>query len=100
MDISIQPELPKLASTLGPNKPIAVDSLGIAIATSLTIDTVTPDSPADKAGMLANDKLVSIKYLLDEQQKSNERYENLKPLVKFVEDNTSWAEVYLSLIHI
>ena len=93
MDISIQPELPKLASTLGPNKPIAVDSLGIAIATSLTIDTVTPDSPADKAGMLANDKLVSIKYLLDEQQKSDERYEGLKPLVKFVKDNTSWAEV-------
>ena len=100
MDISIQPELPKLASTLGPNKPIAIDSLGIAIATSLTIDTVTPDSPADKAGMLANDKLVSIKYLLDEQQKSNERYEDLKPLVKFVEDNTSWAEVYETVLQI
>ena len=98
IDISIQPELPKLASTLGPNKPIAIDSLGIAIATSLTIDTVTPDSPADKAGMLANDTLVSIKYLLDEEQKSNELYEGLKPLVKFVDDNTSWAEVYESVL--
>ena len=98
IDISIQPELPKLASTLGPNKPIAIDSLGIAIATSLTIDTVTPDSPADKAGMLANDTLVSIKYLLDEEQKSNELYEDLKPLVKFVDDNTSWAEVYESVL--
>ena len=98
IDISIQPELPKLASTLGPNNPIAIDSLGIAIATSLTIDTVTPDSPADKAGMLANDTLVSIKYLLDEEQKSNELYEDLKPLVKFVDDNTSWAEVYESVL--
>ena len=96
IDVSIQPELPKLASTLGPNKPIAIDSLGIAIAPSLTVDTVTPDSPADKAGMLANDELVSVKYLLDEKQQADERYANLKkrPLVKFVEDNTSWAEVY------
>ena len=94
--VSSQPELPKLSSTLGPNKPIAIDSLGIAIEPSLTIDTVTPDSPAGKAGMLANDELVSVKYLLDEKQQADERYANLKkrPLVKFVKDNTSWAEVY------
>ena len=96
IDVSIQPELPKLASTLGPNKPIAIDSLGIAIEPSLTIDTVTPDSPADQAGMLANDELISVKYLLDEKQLADERYANWKkrPLVKFVKDNTSWAEVY------
>jgi len=96
IDVSIQPELPKLASTLGPNKPIAIDSLGIAIETSLTIDTVTPDSPADQAGMLANDELISVNYVLDEKQLADERYANLKKrsLVKFIEDNTSWAEVY------
>jgi len=100
IDVSIQPELPKLASTLGPNKPIAIDSLGIAIETSLAIDVVTPDSPADKAGMLANDELVSVKYLLSDQQKSNDRYSVLKndPLVNFVDDNTSWAEVYETVL--
>ena len=102
IDVSIQPELPKLSSTLGPNKPIAIDSLGIAIEPSLTIDTVTPDSPAGKAGMLANDELVSVKYLLDEKQQADERYANLKkrPLVKFVKDNTSWAEVYEDVLQI
>ncbi len=96
IDVSIQPELPKLASTLGPNKPIAIDSLGIAVATSLTIDNVEQGSPADKAGMLSNDKLVSVKYLLNEDQKADERYAGLKkkPVVNFVKDTTSWAEVY------
>ena len=46
--------------------------------------------------MLANDELISVKYLLDEKQLADERYANWKkrPLVKFVKDNTSWAEVY------
>ena len=96
IDISIQPELPKLASMLGPNKPIAIDSLGIAIATSLTIENVVDGSPAEQAGMLDGDELVSIKYLLDDAQKENDRYSELvkKPLVNFVEDKTSWAEIY------
>ena len=96
MDISIQPELPKLASTLGPNKPIAIDSLGIAIETSLTVASVDADSPADKAGMKAGDELVSVKYLLDDDQKEDDRYASLKkkPSVDFVEDITSWGEVY------
>ena len=100
IDVSIQPELPTLASTFGPNKPIAIDSLGIAIETSLTIDAVLPDSPADKAGMLANDTLVSVEYILSDEQKANDRYSILKndPLVNFVDDNTSWAEVYETVL--
>ena len=96
MDITIQPEFPKLASTLGPNKPIAIDSLGIAIETSLTVDAVNTGSPAEKAGILSGDELLSVKYLLDDEQKANELYASLKkkPLIKFVDDNTSWAEVY------
>ena len=96
IDLSIQPELPKLASTLGPDKPIAIDSLGIAIKTSLTVENIVADSPADKAGMMAGDKLVSVKYLLDDEQKKDELYADLKkkPLVEFVKDKTSWAEVY------
>ena len=96
VDISIQPEIPKLASALGPNKPIAIDSLGIAIETSLTVENVDSDSPADQAGMLAGDELISVKYLLDDAQKADERYADLKkkPLVDFVKDKTSWAEVY------
>ena len=96
IDISIQPELPKLASTLGPDKPIAIDSLGIAIETSLIVDNVVLDSPAEQAGVLPGDELVSVKYLLDDKQKADDRYADLKkkPLIKFVEDKTSWAEVY------
>ena len=96
IDLSIQPVLPKLASTLGPNKPFAIDTLGIAIAPSLIVGDVVEDSPAGKAGMKAGDELVSVKYLLDDKQKKDDRYANLKkkPLVKFVEDKFSWAEVY------
>ena len=100
VDVSIQPELPKLASTLGPNKPIAIDSLGIAVETSLIVDNVVLDSPAEKAGLLAGDELVSVKYLLDDDQKANDRYRSLvkKPLINFVKDKTSWAEVYKTVL--
>jgi len=96
LDISIEPELPKLASTLGPNKPIAIDSLGIAIQPTLSIGNVESDSPADQAGMQSGDELVSIKYLLDEKQKADDLLDSLveKPLIDFVEDDSSWAEVY------
>ena len=100
IDVEIQPELPKLASVLGPDKPIAIDSLGIAIATSLTVDNVVADSPADEAGMKAGDELVSVKYLLDDDQKKDDRYAFLvkKPLINFVDDTTSWAEVYEDIL--
>ena len=96
IDVSINPVLPQLASVLGPNKPVPIDTLGIAVATSLTVDNVVEDSPASKAGMLVGDELISVKYLLDDAQKAEDRYAYLKkkPLVKFVKDKTSWAEVY------
>ena len=96
VDIEIKPVIPKLFSSVGANKPVAIDSLGIAVDVSLDIDVIDPDSPAGEAGVRSGDKLVSIKYLLDEEQKASDRFTNLKkkPVVNFVDDETSWAEVY------
>ncbi len=96
IDVSIKPEIPKLLSYSGPNKPIAIDALGLALGVSLAVDVVDADSPAGQAGVKVGDELVSIEYLLDDEQKSQENYSSLKkdPVVEFVDDEASWAEVY------
>lgn len=93
--VSIQPVIPKLISDLGPNKAIAVDSLGFSIPINLTVDSVEAGGPAAVAGLQPGDKLVSIKYLLSDEQKKEELYSGLKkdPLVEFGPDETNWAEV-------
>lgn len=93
--VTVEPVIPKLISDLGPNKAVAVDSLGVAIPINLTIESIEPGSPADLASMEVGDKLVSIKYLLSDEQKKEELYASLKkdPLVEFGPDETNWAEV-------
>lgn len=95
MTVAIKPEIPKLISDLGPNKAVAVDSLGFAVPINLTVENVEPNSPAAKAGLVEGDKLVSFKYLLTDEQKKIEQYSSLKkdPFKDFVEDEMNWAEV-------
>lgn len=94
-EVSIVPVLPKISPDLGPNQPLAIDSLGIAIPMTLTIESVEPGSAAAAAGLLEGDELVSVKYLLSDEQKADDAYSQLarKPLVEFESDTTSWAEV-------
>ena len=93
--VSVTPILPNVLPELGPNLPLAINSLGVAIPQSLTIQTVDPDSEAATNGLAVGDELVSVEYLLSDEQKSNERYEILArdPFVNFVDDDTSWAEI-------
>ena len=97
LDISIRPVIPKLFSFVGPDKPYAIESLGIAMPMAHSIEAVKPDSPAHKAGLKPGDKLVYMTYLLNDQQKIMERYEDLLDTkVEFLKGpiRTSWAEVY------
>lgn len=93
--ISIEPELPKLLPDLGPNQPVAIETLGVAIPDSLIVEAVEPGSPAASAGLQVGDELVAVEYLLSDEQKSDDAYEDLerRPVVDFVDDSTSWAEV-------
>ena len=94
-DLMISPVMPKLTPDLGPNQPLAVDSLGVAIPMSLTIESVDKGGPAAAAGLEVGDELISAEYLLSDEQATDEAYTSLKkrPVVNFVDDTTSWAEV-------
>ena len=94
-DLMISPVMPKLTPDLGPNQPLAVDSLGVAIPMSLTIESVDKGGPAAAAGLEVGDELISAEYLLSDEQATDEAYASLRkrPVVNFVDDTTSWAEV-------
>lgn len=94
-DVMITPVMPKLTPDLGPDQPLAVDSLGVAIPMTLTIESVDASGPAAAAGIKVGDELISAEYVLSEEQASDEAYASLKkrPVVNFVDDTTSWAEV-------
>jgi len=99
-EIEIEPVIPKLLASIGPNKPIAIDSLGVAVPMSLIVESVEPGSAAEAGGLAVGDELVSIKYLLSKEQQKIEAYSGIgkRPLVTFVPDRTSWAEVSSNLM--
>ena len=61
----------------------------------LIVESVEPGSTAETGGLAKGDELVSIKYLLSDEQKKVDAYSSIKkdPLIEFVDDKTSWAEV-------
>ena len=95
--ISVSPTLPSVLAHVGPNTPVAINSLGVAIPQSLKVETVDAESEAAKDGLLVGDELVSVEYLLNEEQQKEERYKYIArdPSINFVDDDTSWAEINL-----
>ncbi|MFK7767305.1 MAG: site-2 protease family protein [Mariniblastus sp.] len=94
MTISIVPGLPNIIPDLGPDKPVAVDSLGVAIATTLKVEAVESGGAAAKSGLKIGDELKSVKFVLTDDQNKEEMNSGLrKKPINFVSDTTSWAEV-------
>ena len=102
LDVPIKPVIPKLFPFPGPNKPVAVDSLGVAIPITRTVEFVEPGGPADQAGMQQGDELNTVTYLLDDDQKKLERYQNLKDMdpIELSREGreTTWAEIDFAVI--
>jgi regulator of sigma E protease len=92
---SIQPVVPKLIPDIGPNQPIAVDSLGVAIPMTRIVESLEPGLPAVDSGMQIGDEIVSVTYLLSPAQLENDIYASLKkkPKRDLIEDDASWAEI-------
>jgi regulator of sigma E protease len=97
--VSIIPVLPKVLPDLGPNQPVAIDSLGVAIPVNLVVESIESGSSAEAAGLQVGDELISVEYLLSEDQQKDDAYASLKkdPIIDFVADTTSWAEVSSNL---
>ena len=93
--VSVVPVIPKLTPDLGPNKPVAIDTIGVAIPINLTVESVEPGGAAAASGLQVGDQLISVEYLLTDEQKNDDAYINLAddPVVNFKDDTTSWAEV-------
>ena len=93
ISVVVKPVVPNLLSDKGPNQPLAIDSIGIAIPMTSVIESVELGMPSEKAGMKVGDEIVSVTYLLSESQEENPTYSNLRPHVDLVDDETNWAEI-------
>jgi len=96
MTLKITPIIPQVLSVIGPNRPIALDTLGAAVGLTAEVESVEAGSPAEMAGFQSGDVLESVKYILTETQRENDIYKGLhEKVVNFVDDETTWAEVLL-----
>jgi regulator of sigma E protease len=92
--ISIQPEHYLISSNVGANRLKSVDSLGVALPMGLKIDFVQSDSAAERAGLKQDDEIVSVRYLLTDEQRKNERYSGLRnDAIDLAAEKISWAEI-------
>ena len=96
--LSISPAVPRVPSIVGPNKPVAIDSLGVAVNVTLNIGNVSAGSPAEEAGFRRNDELVSATYRFSDEQKKDPMLESIiDKTISFEKSKTSWAEVFQTL---
>jgi regulator of sigma E protease len=97
--VSITPVVPNLIAAVGPNQPVAIDSLGIAVPITATMESITPGTPAADANIKPGDELVSVTYKLSEEQQKNDAYSNLKRrlTIHLVDNKTNWPELFKNL---
>ncbi|MEM9943163.1 MAG: site-2 protease family protein [Planctomycetota bacterium] len=97
--LELVPTIPKTLSVVGPNRAFAIDTLGIALPVEHVIENIVPGSSAEKEGLKPGDKLLSVEWILSDEQRSNARYSDLKkrPKSNFELDKVNWPEVAQNL---
>ena len=93
--VRLQPRVPRAGSALGEGQPLAIDAIGVAIGMTLELEGVDSDSPASEAGLQAGDQIVSVRYLLDKQQREEFKLTKIpdKP-INLKKEDLSWAEIH------
>ncbi len=94
LTVQVQPTFYLVPSITGENQPVPIDSIGVAVPIGLTIEEVETGSKAESAGLKVGDGLVSLKFLLNDQQKKISRYSRLsQKAIDFVKEETTYAEL-------
>jgi regulator of sigma E protease len=68
--LCVMPQLPTAhVDSPGPGSFVSLGSLGVAFRVENVVQDVAPDSPADKAGLRAGDKITSVQFVVDDEDK-------------------------------
>ncbi len=99
MTVSVQPRMPRVIPSGRGEMPVGVDSLGLAIKLTREVEHLKLNSPAEDAGILLEDKLVSIEFLLSEKQKNDPKYASLvkSPVTDLVDDKAAWNSLHATI---
>lgn len=92
--IKVMPRLPRIIPPTSEDHPVAIDTLGLAIGLSRVVADILPNSPAENVDIQTGDELVSLKFLLTDEQRANERFSGLKKdEIDLTTGDTGWAEM-------
>ncbi len=88
--ITAEPRLPRVIPAIESDRPVAIDTLGLAINLSHEIETSTVD------GIKPGDQIETVEFILTAEQRDNLAYENLvsDPFFELSSEEISWAGVY------
>ncbi len=75
LTLTVIPRLPRVVPNISDDHPIGIDTLGLAIALSRTVEDVLPSSPAPAAGILKGDIIKTVEFFLSPEQKK--RFEGI-----------------------
>jgi len=100
VSVKLTPEIPSAYVTNGSlGAPATAESIGIVMPVTNIVATVTPGSPAEKAGLEAGDKIDVAKFVLPESITPAQRKEipKFEDPVELDEDNLNWPTVMTAM---
>ena len=98
LTLNIRPRLPRVIPLIIENHPVAIDTLGLAIGLSRTVEKIVPNSPAEGVDIQPGDQVTTFQFLLNEEQLGNERYQGIKRKpIDLTDDVTGWGELAESI---
>ena len=88
--LTAEPRLPRVIPTVDSGRPVAIDTLGLAIQISREIETSALDS------LEPGDVITEVEFLLSPEQREDIAYENLvaEPLFDLESGEQTWAGIY------
>jgi regulator of sigma E protease len=103
VEVTAIPVEPRMyTEMISPGKPIALETLGVAVAVRDSVASVEPDAPASSGGILPGDRIVAAKFVAKEGELEVEKKLTgsvlRDPAWEFMSDRDDWGSFQLGAL--